>query len=256
MNVYVLSLLPDTERQESIKRQLDSAGIRFEFFWGVDGREGWHELFERYDEEARMKIKGEPLLLGQLGCFASHYLLWERCVYNNESCIIIEDDAVIDGDGFKEFLKVVDVIEERYECVRLFKSKSRIRKAVPVENVGGFRVCKFLKGHMSTTGYYLTPLAARKYMISAQKWVLPVDIYMDQFWNNKVECYGIEPPFLTNDEDFTSIIRYVPKNRKARRTLGVKLRREFYLLKNNMKRAVWNVCYMLKTRKMFSRIDL
>lgn len=254
MKIFVISLISETGRQENIKRQFTDARLDFEFFWGVDGRKGPHDLFKKYDEELRMKIKGEPLLPGQLGCFASHYLLWLKCLQENEPFLVIEDDAQIDFDKLKEFIRFSEILDSKYECVRLFKNKSRVRSAFPIEAVGGFTLCKFFKGHMSTTGYYLTPSAARKFLSASQKWTLPVDISMDQFWRNKVECYGVEPPCLTNDENFDSSMQYVPKAKKNSRSTKVRVRREFYLLINNIQRFFWNFLFVAKSTKPFERL--
>ena len=254
MKVYVISLPSAKDRQQRISAQLSKAGIEFEVFMGVDGRAGKHPLFKHYNERRRIKIKGEPMLPGQLGCFASHYLLWQRCASEREPFIVLEDDAKIDSEALQQFIMLANSMSERFECVRLFENKSRVRKAVPVEKVGQFQVCKYFKGHMSTTGYYLTPKGAQKFIDSAGEWVLPVDIYMDQFWNNKVECYGIEPPCLTNDESLDSLIEYIPKKSKKRKTIGVRVRREGYLLANNFRRLVWNVKFLLLVDKLFKRI--
>lgn len=32
---------------------------------------------------------------GELGCYASHYLMWQKCVEINEPIIILEDDIKI-----------------------------------------------------------------------------------------------------------------------------------------------------------------
>ena len=254
MKVYVISLPSAKDRQQRISAQLSKAGIEFEVFMGVDGRIGKHPLFNHYNEKRRIKIKGEPMLPGQLGCFASHFLLWQRCANEREPFIVLEDDAKIDSEALQQFIMLANSMSERFECVRLFENKSRVRKAVPVEKVGQFQVCKYFKGHMSTTGYYLTPKGAQKFIDSAGEWVLPVDIYMDQFWNNKVECYGIEPPCLTNDESLDSLIEYIPKKSKKRKTIGVRVRREGYLLANNFRRLVWNVKFLLLVDKLFKRI--
>ena len=254
MKVFVISLPKAKDRQQRISEQLDNAGIDFEMFMGVDGREGAHPLFEHYNEPLRLKIKGEPMLPGQLGCFASHYLLWVRCADSKEPCIVLEDDARIDTDLLNQFLAATRLLGSQYECVRLFENKSRVRKAVPVQTVSDFLVCKYFKGHMSTTGYYLTPSGAEKFIAGADEWLLPVDIYMDQFWNNGVECYGIQPPCLTNDESFESLIDYVPKRRKKRKTLLVRFGRESYLVKNNFRRFLWNLKFLMKSQKPFERI--
>lgn len=253
MKIYVLSLSSAQQRQDSIESQFVGRGFDYEFFWGVDGRAGWHPLFDHYDERLRMKIKGEPFLPGQLGCYAGHYLLWNKCLELGKPCIILEDDALINPSKLSEFIDLAADLDAKYECVRLFENKSRVRKAVPVGRLGSFEICKYLKGHMRATGYYLTPSGAKKFLESSSPWVLPVDIFMDQFWNNGVECYGIEPPCITNDESLDSQMNYISKTKKPRKTISVKVYREVYLLKNNLLRLFWNVAFVVRSKRLFKR---
>lgn len=60
---------------------------------------------------------------GQLGCFASHYLAWQKVASDKKPAIILEDDAKIDIKRFKEFLRNVPQAKVSYECVRLFRNK-------------------------------------------------------------------------------------------------------------------------------------
>lgn len=245
MRLYVLTLQQATQRQQNIARQFDAAGIAYEFFHGVDGREGHHPLFEHYNERKRFHLRGEPLSPGQLGCFASHYQIWQACAEAQEPVVVIEDDALIDAERLNTFLEAAPNLPDHYECIRLFANKSKIRTGIrPRHLAGDLSIKKFLKGHMSTTGYYLTPSGARKFLESAQEWVLPVDLHMDQFWYNGVECYGVVPPCLTNDEQFNSMI--APGRTKPKRTLTTKIRRERYALVQNILRVWANLRFLVR----------
>lgn len=255
MKIFVISLEQASDRRANISRQFSEIGVSFEFFLAVDGRHHPHALFKRYNPVKRLKIKGEPLTAGQLGCFASHFLLWQKCLDLGEPIIVIEDDAVLE---YSRFLELLDHIDElagtKIRCLRLFKNKSKNQRSFPLGHIGGMEVRKFTKGHMSTTGYYLSPEAARNFIRHAQEWVLPVDMYMDMFWRNKVQCYGICPPCLTNDEDFESMIDYIPKSRK-KRGWPVRVKRELYSAKENLLKALSNGVFLLRNLLGLERID-
>ena len=36
-----------------------------------------------------------PLTKGEVGCFLSHWNLWNKCIEENESLLILEDDAIL-----------------------------------------------------------------------------------------------------------------------------------------------------------------
>ncbi|MEZ9323151.1 glycosyltransferase family 25 protein [Vibrio sp. 10N.286.51.E5] len=93
MNIFVISLDDALERRVSIEQQFANIGQDFKFFDAVDGRKDVHPLFSYYNSKKRMRCKGYEMTPGELGCFASHYLLWEKCVELNEPIVVIEDDA-------------------------------------------------------------------------------------------------------------------------------------------------------------------
>jgi glycosyl transferase family 25 len=248
MDIKVVTLRGESERQQKISAQLDALGLKFEFFYGVDGRLGPHPLFERCNPVKRMRIKGEPLLPGQLGCFASHFLLWQACVEAQAPLIVLEDDAIVDPERLLAFLEHVGSLDERFECLRLFKNNSKRYRSIKAGTLGDFEILKYTKGPMSTMGYYLTPYAAEKFLASAGEWVLPVDIFMDQFWKNRVECYGILPPVVSHDYGVESMIGYVPKHKKPKRSLKTKMNRELYALVQTLRKWGWNFCYRLRRR--------
>lgn len=41
-----------------------------------------------------MRYKDKPLSKTQLGCYASHYILWERCIKEDKPIKVLEDDVL------------------------------------------------------------------------------------------------------------------------------------------------------------------
>lgn len=66
-------------------------GIDAEVFHGIDGRDAHDILFRLKLRQYKSKMKGGRL--GVLGCFLSHYFLWEECVLANKPYMILEHDA-------------------------------------------------------------------------------------------------------------------------------------------------------------------
>lgn len=236
--IVVISLKRATERRESIERQLAEIDLPFTFFDAVDGKQG-HELFTHYDPDKARRIGEIPLTPGHLGCYASHFLVWQRCVESGKPMIVLEDDAMLFQESFARFVTQASGLPSELECVRLFASKSRNRESILVFEKNGLSIAKFLRGHKSATGYYLTPSAARKFLEYGDRWVEPVDIEMDQFWANGVECYGVLEPCLTHNPDFQSAIDSGIDTAQARRGF-MRLRWRWYLLKGKVSREIHN----------------
>ncbi len=246
-DIIVISLKRATERRQSIETQFAELNLSFSFFDAVDGKLG-HELFSHYDGEKAKRIGEIPLTPGHLGCYASHFLVWQRCLDSGRPMIVLEDDAMVFPEPFSGFVRQALNLPPELECVRLFASKSRNRENIVVFEKDGLSIAKFLRGHKSATGYYLTPAAARKFLKYGERWAEPVDIEMDQFWANGVECYGVLDPCLTHNPDFQSAIDSGIDTAKARRGL-MRLRWRWYLLKGKVAREVHNIRFRIRIKQ-------
>jgi glycosyl transferase family 25 len=243
IEIYIISLKDSTGRRVNIEEQFRVMGINFLWFDAVDGRKQQHPLFERYNEAKRMLYRGKNMVGGQLGCFASHFLLWEKCVELNKPIIILEDDARLQEQSFLEFIACANNLPDRYGCVRLFTNQSKNYRLQVVEKFNNFSLAKFSKGHMRTTGYYITPWAAKKFIEGADEWVFPVDIYMDRFWANHVECYGILPVCLEDDQSFDTEINYTHIKKYS---FCKKINRELFSFTEVIRRTLWNLSFRIK----------
>jgi glycosyl transferase, family 25 len=241
MKIFVINLESSTDRKNNVQVQLNKMELTAEFFNAIDGNSHEHPIFKKYDPDLRMKRKGKLLSKGQLGCFTSHFLLWNKCVQLNHPIIVLEDDAYIFENRFLKFLESSKLFSSTYECVRLFDNRTKHHSAILVEKFEGFHIAKFTKGHMRATGYYLTPKGAKKFIRHAEPLFLPVDIYMDRFWKNRVECFGTIPACLTNDPSFDSTIGYDPK--KENKSFLVRFNREVFSLCEQFKKRKHNLIF-------------
>ncbi len=239
IKVLVLTLPQSEDRQTRIEAALTNAGIDFEFFWGVDGRTDRDPVFAMYDKPKRVWLKGQPMSQGQLGCFASHYNIWKRCVEEGANYVVLEDDVLFDAPLLKQFLEDALGFPRRLECLRLFKNKTRNHKTTNLGSTGRFDILRYTKGPMSTMGYYITPAAAEKFLVASNPIFLSVDIYMDRYWVNGVQCLGVQPAIVTHDYGFESIIGYGEK--VGRRPLFVRLIREAFTLTERLRRFYYNL---------------
>jgi len=187
----------------------------------------------------------EDMSSGQLGCYASHYLVWQECVRANRPLIVLEDDVQIDQKRFGDFLGRCSGIPDRYECVRLFPPLGRKNKPwLKCFSMGEqLAIYKFKRGHKSTTGYLIKPSGATKLLEHAKRWIQPVDIEMDQFWSHGVEAYGVWPPCLKNDPRFESMIGYVDS--RPERSLDITVYRKVKQIKDLLMRSWHNLSFRM-----------
>ncbi len=246
--IFVINLESSTERKDNISRQLDELSLPFELFSAVDGRTSPpHPLLKRYNDDLSQTYRAKTLSAGQLGCYASHYLLWQRCIEINQPIVVIEDDALLFKDKFLNFIQDIPEVPKHIECVRLFNNKRRKFSSYPIFECCSTSIHKFTKGHMSATGYFLTPSGAKKLLNNSIEWYMAVDIYMDRFWKHGVECYGTAVPCLTNDPKFDSDIGYA--KRTTTRSFIKKCKREYFNLSETIQRHLHNFKFKLSRSK-------
>ena len=108
----------------------------------------------------------------EMGCFASHYLLWEKCVELDEPIMILEDDV--------EFCAPVLPLRFK-EIVHLGKPYSQWNAEIMVTMSDKYQEVYNPFNHLlGTYAYGITPVAARKLIDTAHKIVIrPADLFIN-----------------------------------------------------------------------------
>ena len=95
MPVYVISLARAADRRAGIIDRLTVAGMKYEIVDAVDG--------ETLDLNSfGDRLVNRSMTKGAIGCFLSHYNLWQRMIAEQiPTAIVLEDDALWDEDFFE-----------------------------------------------------------------------------------------------------------------------------------------------------------
>lgn len=192
MQIYVISLDRSKGRKGLMRDQLEALGLRYKFFRAIDGLAGEHSDFKNYRDEFCIEAWRRPLTSGEVGCFASHYQLWQLCVERNEPMIVMEDDVEV-TPRFAEAVSIVSRMLERTGYVRLAGVSFPEHRPVSDGLSPGWQLVRFLKGPMGTQCYALFPNAAARLLRKSGKWTMPVDTYIDSFWLHGVAAVGLAP---------------------------------------------------------------
>ncbi|WRC92086.1 glycosyltransferase family 25 protein [Helicobacter pylori] len=144
-----------------------------------------------------LKHCGKRMGFGELGCYASHYSLWQKCIELNEAICILEDDIIV-KERFKESLEFCYQHINELGYIRLMHLEENVAKQkTPVKGVS--QILNFKDG-IGTQGYVLAPKAAQKLLkYSAKEWVMPIDCVMDRHYWHGVKNYVLEEFAITCD---------------------------------------------------------
>lgn len=243
--IFIINLKTSKTRREYIEKQFhtlmteNEIALPYSFFEAINGKETPDfDLFKKYNKIKRLNIKGNELNLSQLGCLASHYLLWVKCIELNQPIIILEDDASLKPN----FLTVYHFCHQPNNKFEFFwlcqnNSKNRKNKYIMTLSDGETQLSQYYGGWGNATGYFITPTAAQKLVDYNKEWIYEADISIDRYWENKISYLGIEPPCITP----TNMESNIPINKgKAQRTLFIRIRREYYKLIDNIKKTIYD----------------
>lgn len=241
MRISVINLERSVERRQQMHAQLTALGLAHEFFAAIDAARGQLEGVSRYDEARALRVLGHALTPAEVGCFASHYLLWQRCAELGEPLVVMEDDVLIDAD----LASVLLLVARRLEACGLIRLAGLAdRYADEIADLGGGRkLARYRKGPRGTQCYALHPKAARALLRRADTWIDAVDLYLDAFWLHGVPSYAVLPHPVRHlpEAEAASLIG---AGRWGRRRSGVeKLRRELTHMLWSLKRYWFNLRY-------------
>ena len=243
IKIYIINLEKSIDRRDFISKQFNNLPrkIDYQFFKAVYGKEEPnHPLFLKYNEKKRFERKGHYMSLSQLGCFASHYLLWQKCIELNQGIIVLEDDAIIHSN-FLEALEFISSDKNHFEFLWLSPPApaKRNQKGKMIYSLDKIEITRYKEGWGNATSYFITTKSAKKLLDYCEEWILDVDIMMERYWENKVDYLALSPFCVEPDLSKESNI---PVDKKqGKRSLIVKIKRELYKVQDTIKKFKYDL---------------
>ncbi|USV57701.1 glycosyltransferase family 25 protein [Aeromonas encheleia] len=236
MKIYVVSLEKAVERRRRVETVLSARSIEFEFFNAVNGFDGIPTRLQAMpDDRHRVMFRSRPLTPGEKGCYASHFLLWEKCVELNEPILILEDDF-LPTQYFEEVLETLPKVHEQYEYVKV---EPQVGSATALATIDNMQLMFWHNNMCWTTGYSISPQGARRLLEHSKKWLCSVDNYIGESYRTGLVCTGLIPYAIYSPRDMGSDIQNQVVLKKV--PLGFKLTRELYRFYRFIRMTLWNM---------------
>lgn len=225
IKVFVINLKTSQARRDYISQQLQNQGIEFSFFDAIDGNDKKNPLLNRYNYAKRLWLtSGKTPTSGEVGCYASHYSLWQKCVDIGQPIVVIEDDSGILPDA----KKTLSLVKEKINEYGYLKLESIIRgDAIIVENGDNYQISWMADNFGGARAYAVSPWAAQKLLSGSESWSLPVDNYIGAPFMHGINSYHINPYIVGNEDLFETTIQFYNKEKAP---LYRKPSRELYSL--------------------------
>lgn len=190
MKVFVISLATSLDRRERVAKKLGERNIDFAFIDACDGRLGLHPYLKQYDEKSFIIHRRRKAAPGELGCYVSHLLAWEKCVELNQAIVVMEDDFELTAD-FEAGMAYLEKYVDQMAFVRLEPLEKQF--FLTSRKDPDFTLVKQLNVGMCATGYVITPQGARKLLENAMPMKMPIDLYLKYTLMHKQLIHALVP---------------------------------------------------------------
>ena len=232
--IHVINLPASTARHEEAQRQLNAQHVQFHFFQALNCSQG-AELFQCIDEYAFVLHTGRKISRGEIGCFASHKALWQRCVDENRPLIIMEDDFRLSLQ-FSAAIQLTESLVTDLGIVRL--QDERRGASVAVMQLGEIQLERYTKTPHCTMCYAISPIVARRLIEANKDFCAPVDVVMKHVWRFQNPMYCLTP-YVVSDSNL-SAESVIGDREKFRKPLLTSVRRFWLKTTWQMKRLLFN----------------
>lgn len=248
--VFVINLERDLARRAYMQESLSGLGIECEFVSAVDGSRLHQTIYQRYDQKRCLRIYGVDMIPAEVGCYLSHYNLYERMVAERiETALILEDDVTL----LKEFPEVVNALLELkgfdWKVVRLTTLRPKVERPASAKFYGqrlahvapGYDFFR-LRTHVLGAGAYLiNQFGARSLIEYGRNFFMPIDHTMDRFWENGIVPYVVRPFPAHQRQDLVSSIGMRDPRRRHRMPLQLRLERRAQRLQDSFQKRLFNM---------------
>lgn len=215
--------------------------IAFTFFDAVDGYQGTPMLAEDYNYRKRLWLtSGKAPSRGEVGCYASHYALWLKCIELGEPIIICEDDIELHDNANSIADYALEAAKE-YGFVRL-QAPCDGGELIKVAQEGDFTMSLMKDNFGGLCAYAMSPQAAAR--LVKHRWCLPVDCFVGANYLHGQYSYQLEPCFMATHVGEQSTIQHEATKKTP---LHRKPTRELYTL---YKKCMLSLMYWKKRRDL------
>lgn len=188
--LFVVSLADATERRAAFSDRARDAGVAWRFFDACTQRPDSLAI----DEAAIRRNKGRALTRGEIGCYASHFSIWQEMVARDVAqAIVLEDDTIVDW-AYIERLAGADLALRGFDYLRLYAKRPTFQRVVATDFLQHSRTVIELIGlAYGTQGYAITLAGARAFIDECRVIRRPIDDAMDRSWAHGVRNLALFP---------------------------------------------------------------
>jgi glycosyl transferase family 25 len=175
--------------------------LDWKFFPGCTGLT--QPLF--YDDRVAARRSGRPMSTPEIGCYASHFKLWEWLAGSEyDQAIIFEDDILVDWTVMEQ-LADRNLSQYGINLLRLFATHPFDYRTVKYRALSNLHLVRAAGTFFGAQAYVLTRDAARTLMKNYSVVAAPSDWILGRYWEHGILNYCMFP-FPVIDRRIPSVI--------------------------------------------------
>lgn len=188
--IWVISLADAVDRKARFERSALPCVAPYEFF------DAHKELARplRHQKGITRSTHGRSLRTAELGCYSSHYALWQWLADSAcDQMLVLEDDVCVDW-AFIDYLLRHDFRSMGIPYLRLFAKIPARWRYVASPFLDRYRhLIRFTSYALGTQAYLITKPAAVKWLQAGRDIRFPIDVFMDRYWEHGIPDLAIYP---------------------------------------------------------------
>lgn len=205
---FVISLPEAYDRRKRIAAVMEEAGLNYQFFDAVDGRDFDVINHPLYDAAKRLRYFGKHLKGGEIGCTLSHKNIYQHMVDNNIGrALIFEDDVILRPD-FTRVLEKILASTIDYDAVRFLGSpkleRLKMRNVYKIDGIYNLVRHSGMPGGAHAT--LMTKGGAEKILKCLTRTPYPIDALLGRSWLTGLNWFTVRPGLAAQDLSFDSSI--------------------------------------------------
>lgn len=188
-SIRVISLIHAQARRDAMTQRLADTGLEWSFF---DAHRHIAPGALTYCENDAWIARGRPLVAQELGCYSSHYSLWQEFLAGTATqLLVLEDDALGDWEYIKTDVLSHDFGSMGIHLLRLYAGyPARYRQHGELKNRSIVQLFGYIEGALA---YIISRQGAEKLLKHCQIIRQPIDDEMDRGWIHGVQSFALFP---------------------------------------------------------------
>lgn len=199
--VFLINLDKSIERLKKSSERLTAQNIQFERIPAIDGTKLTNaEIQAHYSSQLNSKQYYRNLGYGEIGCFLSHRLAWQKIVEQKlQYAIVLEDDFQLVGDLSAVF-STIESLKFDWQLLKLAAYQNRTRPIKATKQVNEqFDLVLHKKPLTGCCAQAITYHAAKQLLAITEQFGCPVDTQIQRTWQTGVSVYSLMPFMIEQD---------------------------------------------------------